>query len=270
MSPKTVKAVARARALEASMFRRDDPPAAAPEPQVITNAGVDEGVPPELLQPENRQHLADRSHQEASQAVGTKRDRETHAPRTQDQLLALRYWTRDEYREHLRQRRMPGPGAPQCDMCPVVLLVDTGLTRQRNETEFEGVVFRMPKMIADDTWSDRFFDRHKPIPGVILEEVLQKIQKSWQLQPTEPKSLSAPTRSVGMLKSGHEVLVLPATPAALQYPLDMVVEDALITKQKQWSPQREWCRIRTLSAARLALALTRRAFWLLLSPVSDC
>ncbi|KAE8996080.1 hypothetical protein PR003_g18698 [Phytophthora rubi] len=143
MSPKTVKAVARARALEASMFRRDDPPAAAPEPQVITNAGVDEGVPPELLQPENRQHLADRSHQEASQAVGTKRDRETHAPRTQDQLLALRYWTRDEYREHLRQRRMPGPGAPQCDMCPVVLLVDTGLTRQRNETEFEGLLHHL-------------------------------------------------------------------------------------------------------------------------------
>ncbi|KAE9131984.1 hypothetical protein PF006_g15380 [Phytophthora fragariae] len=65
MYPKTVVAVARARALEASMSRRGDPPAAAPEPQVITNAGVDEGVPPELLQPENRQHLADRSRQEA-------------------------------------------------------------------------------------------------------------------------------------------------------------------------------------------------------------
>ncbi|KAE8961614.1 hypothetical protein PF011_g29687 [Phytophthora fragariae] len=105
MSPKTVKAVARAQALEAYMSRRDDPPAAAKEPQVITNAGVDEGVPPELLQPENRQHLADRSRQEASQAVGTKRDRETHAPRTSEKLLALRYWTRDEYREHLRQSR---------------------------------------------------------------------------------------------------------------------------------------------------------------------
>ncbi|KAE8915288.1 hypothetical protein PF005_g12360 [Phytophthora fragariae] len=80
MSPKTVKAVARARALEAFMSRRDDPPAAAPDPQVITNAGVDEGVPPELLQPENCQHLADRSRQEASQALGTTRDRETHAP----------------------------------------------------------------------------------------------------------------------------------------------------------------------------------------------
>ncbi|KAE8964629.1 hypothetical protein PR002_g28919 [Phytophthora rubi] len=126
MSPKTVVAVERARLLEESLSRRDNPPAAVSEPQVITNAGVDEGVPPELLQPENRQHLADRTHQEASQAVGTKRDRETHAPRTQDQLLVLRYWTRDEYREHLRQSRMPGPGAPQCDKCPVVLLVDTG------------------------------------------------------------------------------------------------------------------------------------------------
>ncbi|KAE9337992.1 hypothetical protein PR003_g11731 [Phytophthora rubi] len=63
MSPKTVVAVERARLLEASMSRRDDPPAAVSEPQVITNAGVDEGVPPELLQPENRQHLADRTHQ---------------------------------------------------------------------------------------------------------------------------------------------------------------------------------------------------------------
>ncbi|KAE8989944.1 hypothetical protein PR001_g21634 [Phytophthora rubi] len=89
MSPKTVKAVARARALEASMSRRDDPPAAAPEPQVITNAGVDEGVHPQLLQPENRQHLAERSRQAASQAVGTKRDRQAHAPRTREQLLAL-------------------------------------------------------------------------------------------------------------------------------------------------------------------------------------
>ncbi|KAE8968299.1 hypothetical protein PF002_g17581 [Phytophthora fragariae] len=82
MSPKTVVAVERARLLEASLSRRDDPPAAVSEPQVITNAGVDEGDPPELLQPENRQHLADRTHQEATQTVGTKRDRETHAPRT--------------------------------------------------------------------------------------------------------------------------------------------------------------------------------------------
>ncbi|KAE8956074.1 hypothetical protein PR002_g31587 [Phytophthora rubi] len=137
MAPKTVVAVERARALEASMSRRDDPPPAAQESQVITYAGVDEGVPPELLQPENRQHLADRSRQEAPQAAGTKRDRETHAPRTQDQLLALRYWTRDEYHERLRQSRLPGPGAPQRDKCPVVLLVDTGLTRQRNETDVD-------------------------------------------------------------------------------------------------------------------------------------
>ncbi|KAE8887305.1 hypothetical protein PF003_g28658 [Phytophthora fragariae] len=63
MSPKTVVAVERARLLEESLSRRDNPPAAVSEPQVITNAGVDEGVPPELLQPENRQHLADRTHQ---------------------------------------------------------------------------------------------------------------------------------------------------------------------------------------------------------------
>ncbi|KAE8958337.1 hypothetical protein PR001_g31086, partial [Phytophthora rubi] len=218
MSPKTVAAVERARLLEASLSRRDDPPAAVSEPQVITNTGVDEGVPPELLQPENRQHLADRTRQEASQAVGTKRDRETHAPRTKDQLLALRYWTRDEYREHLRQSRMPGPGAPQCDKCPVVLLLDSGLARQRNETEFEAWLhhlgypepeflkspfridglaqrrrrFRMAKMVADNTWPNRFFDSHKPMPGVILEEVLQKIQKSWQSQPIEPKSVLGP------------------------------------------------------------------------------
>ncbi|KAE8990664.1 hypothetical protein PF005_g9811 [Phytophthora fragariae] len=113
---------------------------------------------------------------------------------------------------------MPGPGASQCDKCPVVLLVDTGLTRQRNETEFEGWLhhlgypepeflkspfridwlaqrrlrFRMTKMIADDTSSNRFFDRHKHMPGVILEEVLQKIQKSWQSQLIEPKSVLGP------------------------------------------------------------------------------
>ncbi|KAE9037726.1 hypothetical protein PR001_g8269 [Phytophthora rubi] len=227
MSPKTVVAVERARLLEASMSRRDDPPAAVSEPQGITNAGVDEGVPPELLQPDNRQHLADHTHQEASQAVGTKRDHETHAPRTQEQLLALRCWTRDEYREHLRQSRMPDPCAPQCDKCPVVLLVDTDFSRQRNETEFEGWLdhlgyprpeflkspfridwlaqrrlrFRMAKMIADNTWANRFFDRHKPMPGVILEEVLQKIQKSWQSQPIEPKSVLGPV-SAGQVR-GH-------------------------------------------------------------------
>ncbi|KAE9010291.1 hypothetical protein PF005_g11887 [Phytophthora fragariae] len=217
MSPKTVVAVERAQLIEASMSRRDDRPAAVLEPQVITNAGVDDGVPPDLL-PDNRQHLADRTRQEASQAVGTKRDQESHAPRTKDQLLALRYWNRDEYREHLRQSRMPGPGASHCDKCPVVLMVDTGLTRQRNETELEGWLhhlgysepeylnspfridwlaqrrlrFRMAKMIADDTWSNRFFDRHMPMPGVILEEGCQKIQKSWQSQPIEPRSVLGP------------------------------------------------------------------------------
>ncbi|KAE8986459.1 hypothetical protein PR003_g22984 [Phytophthora rubi] len=47
-------------------------------------------------------------------------------------------------------------------------------------------------MIADDTWSGRFLDRHKPMPGVILDEVLAKIQKAWQSQPIEPKSVLSP------------------------------------------------------------------------------
>ncbi|GMF45652.1 unnamed protein product [Phytophthora fragariaefolia] len=90
MSPKTVAAIARARALEDALSRRDDSHPATPESQVITNAGVDKGVPPELLRPENRQHLSDRSRQTASQPVGAKRERETPAPRTREQLLALR------------------------------------------------------------------------------------------------------------------------------------------------------------------------------------
>ncbi|GMF41077.1 unnamed protein product [Phytophthora fragariaefolia] len=75
MSPKTVAAIARARVLEEALSRRDDPPPATPESQVTTNAGVDEGVPPELLRPENRQHLRDRSRQTASQTMGAKRER---------------------------------------------------------------------------------------------------------------------------------------------------------------------------------------------------
>ncbi|GMF23260.1 unnamed protein product [Phytophthora fragariaefolia] len=107
MSPKTVAATARARVLEEALSRRDDPPPATPLSQVITNAGVDEGVPPELLRPGNRQHLSDRSRQAASQPMGAKRERETPAPRTREQLLALRYWTREEYRAHATS---PGTG----------------------------------------------------------------------------------------------------------------------------------------------------------------
>ncbi|KAE9008843.1 hypothetical protein PR001_g15221 [Phytophthora rubi] len=150
-------------------------------------------------------------------------------------------------------------------------------------------------MIADDTWSNRFFDRHKPMSGVILEEVLQKIHKSWQSQPIEAKTVLGPVsadQSVGTLKSGHEVgaVLLEASPrlprltatrvasplyqvlvpAALQKFLDMVVEVALITKQRRWSPQWEWCPTRTHSADRLDPALTWRAFWLVWNPASDC
>ncbi|GMF31303.1 unnamed protein product [Phytophthora fragariaefolia] len=196
MTPKTVAAV-------------------EPEQQIITNAGVDEGVPPEQLQPDNRRHLSERTQQEAAQAAGTKREREASTPRTREQLLALRYWTLDEYREHLRLSRRPGPGVSQCDKCPVVLWDDTGLTRQTNEREFEDWLrflgyacpeflaspyridwlaqrrlrFRMAKMGADGQWQSRFFDRHMSTPPVILEEVIQKIQKSWQSQPIEPRSV---------------------------------------------------------------------------------
>ncbi|GMF31066.1 unnamed protein product [Phytophthora fragariaefolia] len=50
-SPKTVAAVARARVLEEALSRRDEPPSAAPESQVITNAGVDRGSLPSYCGP---------------------------------------------------------------------------------------------------------------------------------------------------------------------------------------------------------------------------
>ncbi|GMF54616.1 unnamed protein product [Phytophthora fragariaefolia] len=46
-----------------------------------------------------------------------------------------------------------------------------------------------PKMVANGQWQSRFFDRHIPTPPVILEEVIQKIQKSCQSQPIEPRSV---------------------------------------------------------------------------------
>ncbi|GMF39900.1 unnamed protein product [Phytophthora fragariaefolia] len=82
-------------------------------------------------------HLSERTQQVASQTVGTKCEREASTPRTREQLLALRYRTLDEYREHLRLSRRLGPGVSQCDQCPVVLWDDTGLTHQTNEREFE-------------------------------------------------------------------------------------------------------------------------------------
>ncbi|GMF34612.1 unnamed protein product [Phytophthora fragariaefolia] len=47
----------------------------------------------------------------------------------------------------------------------------------------------MAKMVADGQWQSRYFDRHMSTPPVILEEVIQKIQKSWQSQPIEPRSV---------------------------------------------------------------------------------
>ncbi|GMF23063.1 unnamed protein product [Phytophthora fragariaefolia] len=137
MTPKTAAAAARVNSQTRREFARDAAATVEPEPQIITNAGIDEGVPPEQQQPDNRRHLRERTQQEASQVVGTKRERETSTPRTRKQLLALRYWTLDEYREHLRLSRRPGPGVSQCDKCRVVVWVDTGLTRQTNEREFE-------------------------------------------------------------------------------------------------------------------------------------
>ncbi|GMF62437.1 unnamed protein product [Phytophthora fragariaefolia] len=100
MTPKTVAAVARVEAQSRRQSPRDTAATVEPELQIITNAGVDEGVPPEQLQPANRRHHSERTHQEAAQAAGTKREREASTPRTREQLLALRYWTLDEYREH--------------------------------------------------------------------------------------------------------------------------------------------------------------------------
>ncbi|GMF31648.1 unnamed protein product [Phytophthora fragariaefolia] len=121
MTPKTVAAVARVEAQSRRQSPQDTAPTVEPEQQIITNAGVDEGVPPEQLQPDNRRHLSDRTHQGAAQAAGTKREREASTPRTREQLLALRYRTLDKYREYLRLSRRPGHGVSQCDKCPVVL-----------------------------------------------------------------------------------------------------------------------------------------------------
>ncbi|GMF18261.1 unnamed protein product [Phytophthora fragariaefolia] len=92
-TPKTAAAVARVEAQARRQSPRDTASTVEPEQQIITNAGIDERVPPEQLQPDNRRHLSERTQQETSQAVGTKREREASTPRTREQLLALRYWT---------------------------------------------------------------------------------------------------------------------------------------------------------------------------------
>ncbi|GMF45675.1 unnamed protein product [Phytophthora fragariaefolia] len=241
MTPKTVAAVARVEAQARRQPPRDTASAVEPEQRIITNPGVDEGVPADQLQPDNRRHLSERTQQGAAQAAGTKREREASTPRTREQPLALRYWTLDEYREHIRLSRRPGPGVSQCDKCPVELWDDTGLTRQTNEREFEDWLrflgyacpeflaspyridwlaqrrlrFRMAKMVADGQWQSRYFDRHMPTPPVILEEVIQKIQT--QSQPIEPRSILSRVSADqlrGPTQTGHEVgAVLPeATP----------------------------------------------------------
>ncbi|GMF64353.1 unnamed protein product [Phytophthora fragariaefolia] len=59
MTPKTVAAVARVEAQSRRQSPRDTASTVEPEQQIITNAGVDEGVPPEQLQPDNRRHLSE-------------------------------------------------------------------------------------------------------------------------------------------------------------------------------------------------------------------
>ncbi|GMF19440.1 unnamed protein product [Phytophthora fragariaefolia] len=110
MTPKTAAAVARVEAQTQREFHRDTAPTDMPEQQIITNTDIEEGVPPEQLQPDNRRHLSDRTRQEASQVAGTMREHETSIPRTREELLRLRYRSLDEYREHLRLSRCPGPG----------------------------------------------------------------------------------------------------------------------------------------------------------------
>ncbi|GMF55626.1 unnamed protein product [Phytophthora fragariaefolia] len=61
MTPKTVTAVARVEAQSRRQYPRDTASTVEPEQQIITNAGVDERVPPEQLQPDNRRHLSERT-----------------------------------------------------------------------------------------------------------------------------------------------------------------------------------------------------------------
>ncbi|GMF33058.1 unnamed protein product [Phytophthora fragariaefolia] len=62
MTPKPVAAVARVEAQSRRQSPRDTASTVEPEQQIITNAGVVEGVPPEQLQPDNRRHLRERTH----------------------------------------------------------------------------------------------------------------------------------------------------------------------------------------------------------------
>ncbi|GMF28537.1 unnamed protein product [Phytophthora fragariaefolia] len=79
MTPKTTAAVAPVEDQAQSKSHRDTAPTDMPEQQIITNAGIDEGGPLEQLQYDNQRHLSERTHQDASRAAGTKRERE--APR---------------------------------------------------------------------------------------------------------------------------------------------------------------------------------------------
>ncbi|GMF20116.1 unnamed protein product [Phytophthora fragariaefolia] len=181
MTPKTAAAVARVEAQAQSESHRDTATTDMPEQQIITNAGIDEGVSPEQPRPDIRRHLSERTHPEASQAAGSKREREASTPWAREQLLALRYWTLNEYRDHLRLSRRPGPGVSQCDKGPAVPWNGTGLTRQTNEREFEDWL-RFWAMPVPSSWL-----RHIGSIGWHSD----KIETSWQSQPIEPRSVLA-------------------------------------------------------------------------------
>ncbi|GMF38581.1 unnamed protein product [Phytophthora fragariaefolia] len=61
MAPKTAAAVARVEPQARRESPRDTASTVEPKQQIITNAGIDEGAPPEQLQPDNRRHLRQRT-----------------------------------------------------------------------------------------------------------------------------------------------------------------------------------------------------------------
>jgi len=84
------------------------PPREAP---IISNAGEEEGVDLASLVPANREHMQERAaslRASASRTSDKKREHKPPAPRTREQLLALRVWTPEEYEASLRQSRQKG------------------------------------------------------------------------------------------------------------------------------------------------------------------
>jgi len=78
-----------------------------------------------------------------------KREHEPPAPRTREQLLALRVWTPDGYEASLRQSRRKGVPVANNDECPIVLRDDTALARQSNEREFKAWLTHLGYPVAE-------------------------------------------------------------------------------------------------------------------------